>query len=431
MYQMPKPIKPSDLEDGGFAREPKPNPFEILDREFKARGDGQYTFDLKPVGIGFTVQRIHRKSQETWAELAVTVNGNFLKAKHTRGILTKGNFNFSSTQARSTLGKALKERSGVDLDWEGLLTDLAIHVLEAERQGAPAVVLADQVNEPEDRQSWDVCDLPILRSLPMVLFGDGGSMKSYIAMFVAGTLAEQGINVGYFDWEYAMKPHRARLGRLFAPMPKNLIYVRCDKPMKDETERLQRVIAEHQLQYVICDSMVFALDGKADEEQAGIYFRSVRQFGEIGSLHVAHTAKTEGETDKTIFGSVFFSNGARSIWHVAKAVEHLPGEEYIGMFHRKANEGQALKPRGFKFTFRKDRVSVEPLDVSTVDELAAKLPILDRIKKLLSKGALLPKDIGNRLGVGVPYVLAVIAKHESVFSRIGQKVGLASQDVEF
>lgn len=423
-------MKASELGDG-FARDPKPNPYEIIDRVFKPHGESQYTLDLLPAGIGFMVTRIHRAHKETLGELTITVGGNFSKAKHTRGIVSKGNFNFSSIQTRSTLGKALKERTGVDLDWEGLLTEFAIQVLEAERQGQPAVRLADYPYQPEESLTWDLLGLPILQNLPMVVYGDGGSMKSYLSMWVAGTLAAQDIPVLYCDWEYDVRPHYERFNRLFKPKPQALYYVRCNKPLRDEQERLSKMVLEHGIRYVICDSIMFALDGKADEEQAGIYFRAVRQLGNVGSLHVAHTQKNEGETEKSVYGSIFFQNGARSIWHTHKATEHPPGEEYMGLFHRKANEGSLLKPKGLKYTFRGDRVLVESLDVSNVDELAARFPLLDRIKKLLSVGAMLPKDIAAKLGITVQTVQQVAARHGSQFVYLGPKVALRSNDVDF
>ncbi len=404
-----------------------------MDRTFLVRPDGAYSLDLQPAGITFFATRIRRTHGETIGELAVGIlRENFPKAKHTNGILSRANHNFSSMQTRSTLSKVLAERSGVgSLDWHGFIDEFASKVLESERAGGPALVLADVANEPEQKDAWDVDTLPILSNLPMVFFGDGGSMKSYLAMYVAGVLANRGIPVLYADWEFSIRPHRERFGRLFQPMPRNVFYVRCEKPLKDEVERLGRIVAEHGIQYAICDSILFALDGKADEEQAGIYFRAVRQLGDIGSLHIAHTAKHEGETDKSIYGSVFFTNGARATWMVCKAIEHPPGEEYIGAFHRKANTESLLKPRGFKFTFARDRVSVESLNVETVDELAARLPILDRMKKLLSKGAMLPKDIGAQLGVGVPYVQAVAARHQSQFIRMGPRIGVREIDLEF
>lgn len=276
----------------------------IIDQVFLDRGEQRYALELRPAGIKFEVDRLRREHRELHGELSVRVNGSTPKAKTIRdGLISIGDLNFSSVQARGTRAKLLAARSGANaLDWEGFLESFVLQVIEAERTGKPAVVLADVPHSDDDTETWDIESLPILQTLPMVIFGDGDSLKSYLSMWVAGSLANQGIPVLYCDWEFAVRPHRDRLERLFQPMPKNVFYVRCDKPLKDEIERLQRLIREHGCRYIICDSIMFALDGKADEEQAGIYFRSVRQLGDIGSLHVAHTQKTEGETDKTVYG---------------------------------------------------------------------------------------------------------------------------------
>src|SRR5207245_2225746 len=107
----------------------------------------------------------------------------------------------------------------------------------------------------------------------------------------------------YADWEFSLKDHRRRFGKLFQPMPLELHYVSCDRPMRDEVERLGQMIQAHKCQYLVCDSMVFALEGRAeDSEQAGIYFRLVRQL-KIGSLHLSHTTKADDDSEKQIFGS--------------------------------------------------------------------------------------------------------------------------------
>jgi Mrp family chromosome partitioning ATPase len=43
--------------------------------------------------------------------------------------------------------------------------------------------------------------IELLRDHPTILFGQGDSAKSYLALWIAGTLAEQGLRVGLFDWE--------------------------------------------------------------------------------------------------------------------------------------------------------------------------------------------------------------------------------------
>lgn len=404
----------------------------VIERIFTDLGDQRYSLKLLPAGVTFMVERLRRDSKELHGELSVSVNGHFPNARTIAGgILSIGDLNFSSVQARGTRAKLLQERSKSSIDWVGFLDEFVQGVIEAERRGKPAIILADEPDVPEDKEAWDIEGLPVLRDHPMVIFGKGSAGKSYLAMWLAGSLAERyGLRVLYSDWEFSIRDHRKRLGRLFAPMPKTLWYVRCDRPIKDEIERLTRLVHEHRIDYIVCDSIVFALAEAAEgSDQAGVYFRALRQLG-IGSLNLAHVAKGEVE-EETPFGSVFFENGARSVWYIHRATNAPQATVQFGLFHRKTNIGELLRPKGFEMKFTSERTAVARINLEDVDELAAKMPLLDRAKKALNAGAMTHKALGEALGVPVPALLKVIARHQSTFIHLGPKIGLASSEMEF
>ena len=406
----------------------------VKERIFRERGDQRYSLDVLPAGIEFSVERLRRSSHELIGELQVTVNGNFPQAKVILdGILSIGDLNFTSVQARSTRAKLLAERSQSEgVDWHGLIEEFAIRVTTAERAGKPGIVLAD-IPELEDKaETWEIAEWPILQDLPMVLFGDGSSGKSYFALWTIGQLAQMGVNVLYADWEFAAIEHRKRLRRLFEPIPRNIIYARCERPLREEADRLSRLIQEHKCQYIVCDSIGFAVEGPAEShEGASAYFRYLRQLG-IGSLNIAHMPKhVEEGKDASIFGSVFFRNGARSVWFVQRTFDNPKGEMQIGLYHRKSNVGELLQPKGFKFLFDRHRTRVESVNVSVIDELASALPLLDRIKRKLARGALTVKDLAEDLSTSAGAVRATLGRHESLFLRVGRKVALKETGMEF
>ena len=403
--------------------------FDTPPRHFQALGEQRYTLTIHPEGIVFEVNRLRRSSQELHGELLVRVNGQFPNARtFSDGILQIGDMNFSSTQARSTRAKLLSDRAGDKAtDWYGILEEFITDVIAAERRGKPAEILAEVEDEDEDSESWTVEGFPLLRQLPQIVFGDAASGKSMLAMWLAGKLAEEGIPVLYADWEFSKAEHKKRLQRLFAPMPKGLLYIRCEHSLKQETDHLLDVVQKNKIQYIICDSIGFAVDGPAEsQEGAAGYFRCLRQL-RIGSLNIAHIPKQYDDArEATIFGSVYFKAGARSVWFINRAAENPNGELRFGLYHRKHNCGALLQPKGFKLVFRGDRTLVEAINLKDVEELAAGYPLIDRMKSALVTGPMTVKGLAEELGAPVAGVRAILNRHKSHFIKMGNKVSVTS-----
>lgn len=404
----------------------------VEQRVFRERGDQRYSFEILPIGITFEVDRLRREREGLTGELSVKVGEQFHASKGYNGFISIGDINFSAVRSRSERASLLSRRSGAEhLDWHGLLEEFCIRVLETERKGKPAVILADVDPREDDIEQWEVDGFPLLAELPMVLFGDASSGKSIFAMYIAGTLAKQEINVLYADWEFSEKEHRKRLGRLFQPMPKNLYYVRCDTALVHQVDRLLRLAREHACRYLICDSIGFAVDGAAETQESALkYFRALRQMG-IGSLNLAHIPKQhEDGREAQIFGSTFFKAGARSAWFVDRALTNPKNEIRFGLHHRKSNVGELLPSRGYRVRFDKN-IHIDSIDVKTVDELATGLPLIERLRLALANGALTLKQVSDDLGVPPGSVRGVISRHKSSFVKMGNKYGLVAEGVDF
>jgi len=253
-------------------------------------------------------------------------------------------------------------------------------------------------------------------------------------MWLAGSLATMGVPVLYADWEYAATAHKQRLQRLFRPMPRNLHYVRCDRPLKDELDHLSMELTKHHCGYLICDSIGWALDGPAEsQEAAATYFRATRQL-KIGSLHIAHIPKPqEGTTRKPeIFGSTFFRAGARSAWFVEKATENPPGELRLGLHQRKNQDGHDGVSLGYTIHFENQKTYLQSIDINSVDELAAQLPLITRVKRFIREhGAKNVKELGEELDASQGTIRALLSKHKSQFLRVGGKVALRTDGLDF
>jgi hypothetical protein len=409
----------------------------VPDRLFELVGEQHYRMTVTSAGIVMDLDRIRRDREGMTGELQVSVRGLFPSAKHFRGgIINIGDLNLSSVQARGTRAKLLGERSGDrDIDWYGILEEFVTEIMTKERDGDPSVGLIDVPLSPAvDDQTWMVEGMPLLAELPLVLFGDAASVKSYIALWLAGTLAQRDLPVLYLDWEFSAEEHRKRLERLFQPAPKpsHFRYKRCERPLIRIVDGVMADIRRWGIRYVVCDSIGFAVEGSPlDPEAATRYFAAVRRFN-CGSLHLAHIAKHQDEgKDATIFGSTFFKAGARSAWYIEKTTENSRDDLKVGLYQRKFNGGPAGANLGFQFTFDRTRTVVQPLDIETVDELTIHLPVLHRIRKALQSGPLSVKQLAEDLASSPNIIRAVVAKHKSQFLRQGQKISLSSSELQF
>ena len=217
--------------------------------------------------------------------------------------------------------------------------------MSAERVGHPAVDLRD-IERPSPDDMLDIDGLKLPRRHPSIIFGDGGALKSYFALYVAACLAERGFTVAFFDWELAADEHRDRLERLFGKAMPGILYARCERALIYEIDRLRRIVKDRKVDFAVYDSIAFACSGPPESaEIAGAYFRAVRQIG-CGSLHIAHISKAEG-SDQKPFGSAFWHNGARSTWF-AQCTESDGQTLNVGFFHRKSNLGKLQPPIAFK-----------------------------------------------------------------------------------
>src|SRR5262249_36595050 len=154
-------------------------------------GDGIYQLTHLKLGIQLTVDRMRRERHELVGELAV---GCDLPGAHTiDGYLSVASFNLSSAHARSERAKLLAARSEApDVDSQSLVEDLCVRTIAAERQGTPSRPLHAYARPgPEAEESID--GWRVLRHHPTILFGDGGSAKSYLALYFAGRLVQRGL----------------------------------------------------------------------------------------------------------------------------------------------------------------------------------------------------------------------------------------------
>ena len=384
-------------------------------REFQAVGDDCYRLALLSLGLEFLIDRLRREHHELQGEL--TVRCTLAGARTFDGTLSVADLNLSSVRARRERAAYLTERSKApEIDWLGLLEELCQRVLNAERVGAPALHLRDVAPSPLD-DTINVESFPVLRQHPMCLFGDGGSLKSYLALYLAGGLTQQGLKVLYADWEFTPEAHRDRLVALF-PDPPDVLYAKCERPLVNEADRLRRIVREERIDYLIGDSVAFACDGAPESaEVAAAYFRGLRVIG-VGSLSVAHMTKAETGDLKPL-GSAGWHNGFRSTWYVQRGAEGAdPDQPTIALFHRKSNVGRLAAPLGYTFTFTADRTTLRTTNLATVPDLAEKLPLWQRVREIVKYGPLTLARLAKDLEANVETLDRTVRRRRDVFARV-------------
>lgn len=383
----------------------------VTRREFEKVGEG-YRLTVPGLGLELCVDRLRRESHALVGELAVRCR---LPGARTvgDGLLSVSDLNLSSQRARSDRARFLAGRARLEdekADWVGVIEELAQQVIQAERTGAPAVLLRD-IPRPSPDDLLHVEGLPLLARHPQIIFGDGGSAKSYVALFVAGKLDQAGRKVCLVDWELAGEDHRERLDRMFGePLPA-VRYLRCDRPLVHEVDRLRRVVRDEHLDFLIFDSISFAVDGPPEAaEVASRYLQAVRQLGPVGTLHVAHISKQEG-SDRKPFGSSFWFNGARAVWYAKAAETGLAGDRVsLGLFCRKMNTGRIPRPVGFEIDFGDEQTTFRSIEVTDAPELASSVPLKHRIQHAVRGGALTVAELAEELDAPQDSIKKAIAR---------------------
>lgn len=195
--------------------------------------DGQYDVAFPDHGVEFHVDYLRRERHQLVCELAVSCG--IVGARAIDGALSIGTFNLSSPQARQSHARILAERARArGVDWGGMLEQLCQFVLTSERVGEPSISLRDVPCRPIAEDDFEILGLRFPRQHPSILFGDGGTLKSYFELLTACTLTVQGLRVGYFDWELDKFTHRQRLEQIAGAEMPDIRYVRCDKPLIHE-----------------------------------------------------------------------------------------------------------------------------------------------------------------------------------------------------
>jgi hypothetical protein len=363
---------------------------------FRILGDGLYHLAFPETGTEFTVDRLRRERHELYCELSVACG--MVGARVIDGVLSVGTFNLSSPSAAQQRAKILAERArATGIDWAAMLEEVRQRVIAAERTGEPSILLRTVPRLADGADEFDILGITRPKHHAVITFGDGGTAKSYLELLTASELAKRGERVGYFDWEMDPFTHRRRLEAINGAEMPDVRYLRLDRPLIHEVDRLRRTIRQDNLTYAHLDSIGYGTAGAPESAEAAMdYFRAVRQLG-IGCGLIAHITKGENG-DQRPFGSAFWHNSARATWNIKLASTSPDGcTLHLAGFHRKSNLGKLRQPVGIKVDFDGDRVYFANVDVATLDEVAASLPLHVRVRGALRLGPQTTAQLASEL----------------------------------
>lgn len=381
----------------------EPATFHVEDDRFVC----QWTQD--GIGIVFTVLR--EKSDGLHGEVRVQQIDD---AGTPTGTVHSARLNLSSTSQRQTLVRQLSKRSkGEPIDWDSYVEEACIKTTTRFRQGSPAVDLSLGQEEAEDRYA-------VYPLLPLgetcILYGDGGSGKSYLALSLALAVATSHPLPGgirplvtgstlYLDYETDHKGQIRRLRRLSRglglPDPPPFYYRRLDRALADDVQTIREDVRRLTPALFIVDSIAPACGGEPESAEVILRFmNTIRSVAPTATrVIISHISKGDLEKRRAKpFGSTFTRNAARACWEIRRSNEEETDTLTLALFHDKSNDDRLHRPIALKFGFDvPDRVTLSASDLQESPDLAASTTLKTRIRYALSGGAKTLVDLSEEL----------------------------------
>jgi energy-coupling factor transporter ATP-binding protein EcfA2 len=207
-----------------------------------------------------------------------------------------------------------------------------------------------------------------------VMYGQSGSGKSYLAAIwgqaiqhgvsICGLRTIQG-NVLLIDYETTAAKIRRRLRRINAGLGLEgnpMLYIPASVPIAHQLEALQRYVMQHDIGFIIVDSLARAVGGKiTDEEGVGTMFEGLRQL-ELPALIIHHTNRAD-----EYYGSPFIRAYARNLWRLRSVQNEGTSRLSIQLQQEKENDGPGIGNLGFVLEFEGDPVDPDSVTLSPQD----------------------------------------------------------------
>jgi hypothetical protein len=362
--------------------------------------------------IDITIDQIKETSSNTKAEV------------HVRYVTPTGfqsvayeDLNLKTASSRSNFVKHLvsldsdPDKDTAKQKWMCCVETACMHALSERRRGEPALRLSPSPvvkSLPWRINPW------IYEAQPTVIFAPGGSGKSYLAL-LASMLVQAG---GYFqpigaggeprhsnlcalpgetlllDWEADRDASEMRWANLMKGHPEYVgihppYYRRMERSLGDDLREVQRIVSDTGVKLVIVDSLAPAAGGDPNAPETAITFHKALRALKVSSLSLAHVAKDSQGQARSIFGSAFFTNLARSVWQLEPSSDDESTIKYVTLRHTKVNDGPKQRPMSFKIDFQHTSggTHIEPISLDELPSPEINQSKVDQIKAALAEGS--------------------------------------------
>ena len=171
-------------------------------------------------------------------------------------------------------------------------------------------------------------------------------------------------NVLYLDWEEEEDIMKSRIYSLQKGLgienpedAEGIVWEKMVGPLEDSIEKLSSVVSEHDIGYIIVDSLNPALGGRSiDSESVESFFFALRSLN-VTSLLIDHANKAGERSGKfEIYGSAFKYARARNVYEISKVQNNESDKVEVVFYHRKANDSKFQSLKGFTITFVEEDV---------------------------------------------------------------------------
>lgn len=324
-------------------------------------------------------------------------------------------FNLTSLRTRTEIAKSLKgnylNEPGLLIDWGRIIPDVCLRTLKLYRNGTPA----EEIWPSENVILPQFLIKPILPlNQPSIIFGDGGVGKGHVAMLLSIiaqlpyesnplglTTLNTATNVLYLDYESDRDEFERTLSGLCKGMDQSVGLKRLQMAQKlsSSVDQIRKKVIEDSIGLLIIDSLAPASGGTINEAEPALeLYAALRTLPNVTCLLIAHNSK-DIEKKKSVYGSVFFTNLARSVWEVRKSQEAGDSEMVLSLTHRKANRKLEL-PIGLCFSFDEERniITVTKTDLAATS-LSGQLPISFQVRDALRRGSETVNDLAESMSV--------------------------------